>query len=230
MLEQSFRKEQCKYNLATNSPCYIRQCCDCVKDEKILDSRTCLSSASLTWNLYKKIFKNTIQTSAIGNFDDKIYKEFVRKSIHGGRVAAYTAYWNSEDNKSEENILEDFDANSLYGSVMANKDLQFPDINSFETINITQQNNSYEFFKNKYSHFILECDIFVPKNLQFIPISIKDSKKGCYYRTGYHYNQCYNDIDILEAYKCGIRITNIHKAMVFKNSIDNVLYEYSHIL
>lgn len=167
----------------------------------------------MSWNLYKKIFKNKISESGIGNFNDKIYKNFIRSSIHGGWVASYTAYW--IDNGKEEEILEDFDANSLYGSVMANKDLLFPDINSFQTIKINNENNSYEYFKNNYKHFILQCDIFVPKDLKFIPISIKDSKKGCYYRTGYHYNQTYNDVDILEAYKCGIKITNIHKAMVF---------------
>lgn len=167
-----------------NQDCNILPMCYCNKDFELLDTRTCLSSASLSWNLYRKIYQQLIKDTKIGNFDDKVCKQFIWNSIHGGWVAAYKAYWkkgaNNTLNEDDDSDLEDFDANSLYGSVMADNNIQFPDINSYQILNSDEINylntivNNFDEIKNKYKHFIFECDIFVPKELKFIPISIKE--------------------------------------------------------
>jgi hypothetical protein len=65
--------------------------------------------------------------------------------------------------------------------------------------------------------------------LKFIPVSVR--KDGLtLYNTGYFYNETYNDVDISEMIKVGIEIRNIHYAMVFNNSIPNILSEYITII
>jgi len=140
-----------------------------------------LSSAGASWNIYSYIFNKDISVNKIGNFENWILKQYLRKSIHGGWVAAYINKFDF-DNDNEE--LHDFDANSLYGSVMQDKNIEFPDINSFEILNSTDIKEVL-----KYKFYIINCDIYIPKEMKFIPVCVKYANKtGCYYSTGYHKN------------------------------------------
>jgi hypothetical protein len=56
---------------------------------------------------------------------------FIRESVWGGRVCAYISTFKFS---KEGKWLVGFDATSLYGTVMADNTLTFPDINSFEEL------------------------------------------------------------------------------------------------
>lgn len=119
-----------------------------------------------------------------------------------------------------------FDANSLYVSVMCDATLTFPDINKTKVLT-----NPFFEYVQKYDHYIIECDIFIPTDLKFIPIATKkEGVNGCFYKYGHFYNQVYNDCDIREALKVGIRVKKVHRALVFERKIDNILAPFSNMI
>lgn len=104
-------------------------------------------------------------------------------------------------------MLEDFDANGLYASVMSDESITFPAIESMHVLK--SEHLSFNEV-NTYPHFIIECDIDMPK-VAFIPLAVKLPKTtGCRYQTGKSYNQIFNDIDIKEGLKIGMKILKIH--------------------
>ena len=111
---------------------------------------------------------------------------------------------------------------------MSDSNIWFPDINSsviltnddLNYMNISRErvNECVINLINSGQQFIIECDIYIPETLKFIPIpaKVKGSELGLdtketkvLYNTGYFYNQVYNDIDIIEAMKVGIQIHKI---------------------
>ena len=85
-------------------------------------------------------------------------------------------------------MLMAFDATSLYPSAMAKFD-SYPDLNTAEHIDVT----NFDFDCGR--HYIIECDVYLPQELTFIPVPYK--REGmCYYETGFLRGQTYNDIDI----------------------------------
>ena len=157
------------------------------KEDKILNVCNSLSSASISWNIWNYVYGNKIWESWIGNFENKTMWEFIRESVRGGRVCAYKSTYRYDE---VGKWLVAFDANSLYGTVMADKSITFPDINTFKELS----NPSFEEVKT-YKHYIIKCDIYIPTELKFIPVSVR--KNGLLlYNTGYFYNEVYNDIDI----------------------------------
>ena len=110
---------------------------------------------------------------------------------------------------------------------MANHDLTFPDISCVKT----ETDISLEELLVKYKHFIAEIDITVPESLYFIPLATKTTgKNGCWYLYGTFKNQTYNDIDIKEALKAGCKFGKVHWAICFKNSIPNILADFSNTI
>lgn len=92
-----------------------------------------------------------------------------------------------------------FDANGLYATVMSDISIMFPDINSYKFIE-NCNNLTIDDIASQYKHYIIECDIYIPKELKFIPISTKNESGSIVrYNTGSFKNQVYNDIDISEA-------------------------------
>ncbi len=186
-----------------------------------LDPRKCLSSASLAWKLF---LKNTPEANILCNYKSDVLKKFVWKSISGGRVMCYKGRW---ERQNENESIFPFDANSLYVSVMCDESLTFPDIR--ETKILDQPN--LEELNLLYKHYIIECDIFIPEHIKFIPIATKkEGQNGCFYKYGWFYSQFYNDCDIKEALKVGIKIIKIHKALAFKKCINNILAPFSQII
>ena len=64
--------------------------------------KDCLSEASLGW----KCFGTYNTDREFYTFNDKYVREFVRKSIKGGRVAAFNRYF--ESNQCEERLSKTF--------------------------------------------------------------------------------------------------------------------------
>lgn len=124
-------------------------------------------------------------------------KNFIRKSIHGGVCQALIPEFCSV---SPEDYLVAFDANSLYGSVMADPNLLYPDVNTAE---IAPKGITFEEL-NKYPHYIATLDMFTPNHLQKVPLPSKniaspfDGKvvEGCMYVHGWSRQQTYNSVDI----------------------------------
>lgn len=136
----------------------------------------------------------------------------------------YKGWWEKKNDKDE---LVDFDANSLYGSVMCNSLLTFPDIRSAEI----QTQIELQTLINTYPHFIAEIDITVPESVKFIPVATKtQSGKGCRYMYGTFQNQFYNEVDIKEALKAGCKFGKVHRALCFKKSIPNILANFSNMI
>ena len=78
-----------------------------------------------------------------------------------------------------------------------------------------------------YKFYILEVDLFVPNDLQFIPISLKiPGEVGCFYMYGEHKNQHFCDVDLAEAERVGIQIKYVHQGIGFTEHIDNFLSQY----
>ena len=124
------------------------------------------------------------------------------------------------------------DAVSLYPAAM-NRLKYLPDITTYQML----EEVSFDSL-SVYPHYIIVCDIYIPKELQFSPIPVKmlnnaygdlmnikggDKIKGCFYATGNFYNQSYNEIDIGELIKIGGKVLKVHSAMVFTGSIINFL-------
>lgn len=82
-----------------------------------------------------------------------------------------------------------FDATSLYPSAMK-RIKSFPDLTSAESINA-----GFDINNNSFKHFIINCDIFLPESLTFIPVPYKIDG-ACHYRTGHLRNQYYTEMDI----------------------------------
>lgn len=182
----------------------------------------CFSSASLSWNMFKNRYAAECKKYKLGNFKDNTLRQFVRDSIKGGWVVAY---WSIYEKDETNDYLEDFDANGLYSSVMSDETITFPDINSTTILT----NVSFEEVI-KHKHYIIECDIDMPK-VCFIPLAIKKpDQKGCFYQTGKAYNQIYNDVDIQEGLKVGMKILRVHWAMIFNKSIPNILAPFINVL
>lgn len=69
-----------------------------------------------------------------------------------------------------------FDATSLYPSAMYQAE-SFPDLETVEIIDVAV------FDIEKYKHYIIKCDIYLPEELEFIPIPYKEGGR-CYYKKG----------------------------------------------
>ena len=52
-------------------------------------------------------------------------------------------------------------------------DVTFPDIKSMVPIS----DLSYDHIKLNYKHFILNCDIYIPENVKFVPCPAKLTEK-----------------------------------------------------
>ena len=75
-----------------------------------------------------------------------------------------------------DDILMAFDATSLYPSAM--KLIKtFPDLR-------TARHIKGDFDINTNRHYVIHCDVFLPKELTFIPVPYKIDNE-CHYRTGH---------------------------------------------
>ncbi len=104
-----------------------------------------------------------------------------------------------------------FDGTSLYPSAMKEAD-SFPDLTSAYLVQ-----NDFDF---DAEHFIIKCDVFLPKNLEFIPVPYKKDGK-CYYIKGMLEEQYYNDVDIKEIIRFGGKIIKVHEGIAFSRSMEN---------
>lgn len=179
-----------------------------------------MSAASYAWML-----GNIVSPATVGNYENTVLKQFIRRSCHGGRCVAYKAEY-----QENENGLVDFDANGLYATVMRDENSIFPDIKSSEILD-------GQTFMDLYLKdgtitipylYVAKVDMYTPPELCFIPLATKqeDNPGSCFYRTGYTYGQSYNSVDIEEAQKVGCKITNVHEAIVFKQSIPNHISKF----
>lgn len=103
---------------------------------------------------------------------------------------------------------------------MADESIRFPDLRSFEVFGQID----FSELQNSFPHYLAEVDIYIPEDLQFIPISLKkEGETGCFYQYGLHENQHFCDIDIKEALRVGCRVVKVHQGIGFKESIGNFL-------
>lgn len=108
---------------------------------------------------------------------------------------------------------------------MRDEEIKFPDLDSFEIIH---EGANLEDVKQMYKFYIVEVDIFVPSDLQFIPVSFKiPNEGGCFYMYGEHRNQHFCDVDLSEAIKVGCVVTKIHQGLGFTRQIENFLSVYT---
>jgi hypothetical protein len=64
----------------------------------------------------------------------------------------------------------------------------------------------------KTKKFIIECDIFAPKELQFVPLSIK-TEFGAQFSTGHLRNVVLNDVDLFECFRFGYKLEVVHQGI-----------------
>ena len=73
--------------------------------------------------------------------------------------------------------------------------------------------------------YILKCDVYLPKKLEFIPVPFK-LNGNCYYKSGMLRNQYYNSVDIAEIIRFGGKVVNIYSGIAFSNSIKNPFRDF----
>lgn len=85
--------------------------------------------------------------------------------------------------------------------------------------------------KNEHG-FIIECEIYIPKDLCFLPVCVKNNlsnssaNKGCFYQTGFYEKQVYGHIDVEQMVSVGIQIKRITNAIVFEGSIPSPFCDF----
>jgi len=60
--------------------------------------------------------------------------------------------------------------------------------------------------------YIIECDLYAPKSLQFVPLSVK-GKYGAQFATGLLRNIVVNDIDLTECLRFGYELRCVHEGI-----------------
>ena len=71
---------------------------------------------------------------------------------------------------------------------------------------------NYNDIRPKNNKFIIEVDLYIPKDLKFVPISHK-TQIGNQFCTGNIKNIVINDVDYFEMERFGITVTKVHKGI-----------------
>lgn len=113
-----------------------------------------------------------------------------------------------------KDYLVPFDATSLYPSAM-HLDSIYPVLSSAKLMteeHIITTNTGIEIDSDC---FYVEVDIYIPKDLTFVPISYKDNKQVANFKTGNIPKIVVNHCDVSEFKKFGIIITKFHQGITF---------------
>lgn len=157
--------------------------------------------------------------------------EFVRKSYFGGRTEIYNMVFDGDEN----NLLNYYDINSLYPSVMIDNYFGYEKLRK-----------PIRDFNDDYISFF-ECDVIVPKDLYIGPLPIYhevNKSRKTIFPVG-KFRGVWSTIELENALSYGVKIDKIHNAVSFhkgkkifhkainhlyekrkaseKNSVDNIL-------
>lgn len=140
---------------------------------------------------YKRSFVNEEVTNAIMSFfkENSFYKaiELYESCLDKTEITQILSKIVKNSNSGD--YLFSFDANSLYPS--AKRSMKYyPDVFSSRLYIVGDDDYNQLISEGKF--FIIQCDIWVPKELKFIPTpnkaydKYKASNAGCFYGTGFY--------------------------------------------
>lgn len=129
-------------------------------------------------------------------------RKFIYQSIRGGRVTAFKRHFKTESLKhidfdkvwklTPEQIelvkqsmdyIIPFDATSLYASAMA-RPVLYPDVSSAELMTDKDWYQIDNDWYTKERMFFVQVDLFIPSDLTYIPLSVKNDKNEAWFVHG----------------------------------------------
>ena len=170
-------------------------------------------------------------------FTDPKLRQFIQFSIKGGRVQARKQGFSTKElakilEVNEASSIDDlvgkklsqesidlidgdyqisFDATSLYPSAMYLPHASYLDAEN--TFALTSDQcatfNPQEWTTKK---FIIECDLYAPKDLQFVPLAFK-TEFGAQFSTGNLRNMVINDVDLFECFRFGYELKKVYQGI-----------------
>lgn len=76
----------------------------------------------------------------------------------------------------------------------------------------TEQSETFDPQQWRDKKFIIECDLYAPRDLQFVPLSIK-TEYGAQFATGNLRNIVVNDVDLFECFRFGYQLKKVHQGI-----------------